>query len=91
MADDKPGDGFFGWLGRQIGHVRKAVKTDVAPPPPAPAQPEASPPPQTPGVLYRDARTEEVEMPDQPGVILRRTTIDEVIVDNKQGESGRQP
>ena len=22
-------DSFFGWLGRQIGHVRKAVKTDV--------------------------------------------------------------
>lgn len=25
-----PGKGFFGWLGRQIGYVRRAVKTDVA-------------------------------------------------------------
>lgn len=30
MAKKQPqGDGFLGWLGRQIGHVRKAVKTDV--------------------------------------------------------------
>ena len=34
MPQKKPqgepkGDGFLGWLGRQIGHVRKAVKTDV--------------------------------------------------------------
>lgn len=29
MADRKPGDGFLGWLGRQIGHVRNAVKADV--------------------------------------------------------------
>jgi hypothetical protein len=25
----KPGTGFLGWLGRQIGYVRHAVKTDV--------------------------------------------------------------
>ena len=24
----KPGKGLFGWLGRQVGHVSKAVKTD---------------------------------------------------------------
>ncbi len=32
MAEKKKtpaGDGFLGWLGRQIGHVKKAVKTDV--------------------------------------------------------------
>lgn len=29
MADTLPGSGFFGWLGRQIGHVKKAVRTDV--------------------------------------------------------------
>jgi hypothetical protein len=30
MADQVPqGDGFFGWLGRQIGYVTRAVKTDV--------------------------------------------------------------
>ena len=25
----KPGGGFLGWLGRQVGYVKKAVKTDV--------------------------------------------------------------
>jgi hypothetical protein len=25
----KPGSGLMGWLGRQVGHVKKAVKTDV--------------------------------------------------------------
>jgi len=25
----KPGTGFLGWLGRQVGYVKKAVKTDV--------------------------------------------------------------
>ncbi|HEX8912876.1 MAG TPA: hypothetical protein VF796_10990 [Humisphaera sp.] len=29
----KPGDGFLGWFGRQVGHVSKAVKTDVTKPP----------------------------------------------------------
>lgn len=29
MAEQKPGKGFLGWLGRQWGHLRKAVKTDV--------------------------------------------------------------
>ena len=29
MPDPKPGNGLFGWLGRQIGHIKKAVKTDV--------------------------------------------------------------
>ena len=25
-----PGNGFLGWLGRQVGYVKKAVKTNVA-------------------------------------------------------------
>jgi hypothetical protein len=29
MADDRPGKGVWGWLGRQLGHVKKAVKADV--------------------------------------------------------------
>ena len=29
MSDaEKPGKGLFGWLGRQVGHVAKAAKTD---------------------------------------------------------------
>ena len=74
MANDvkKPGDGFLGWLGRQIGHVAKAVNTDVtAPPPPAPSQP---------AILHREVSVSEHPMPDRPEIVLRRTTIDEAIL-----------
>jgi hypothetical protein len=30
MAEHLPGGGFLGWLGRQIGYVRKAVTMDVS-------------------------------------------------------------
>ena len=89
-------DSLWNWLGRQIGHVKKAVKTDVTnpaalPQPPAtPQQQEPPPPPkpESPNVIYRDEKAEEVELPDQPGVKLRRTVIDEVIVEKKD-EGGR--
>ena len=29
MGDKLQGDGFLGWLGRQVGHVKKAVAADV--------------------------------------------------------------
>jgi hypothetical protein len=29
MAETKPGSGFLGWLGRQVGYIRHAVKADV--------------------------------------------------------------
>lgn len=67
---EKP-DSLLGWLGRQIGHVKKAVKADVTKPPVKPK----------PKVIYRDNKVEEAEVPSQPGVKLRRTVIDEVIVD----------
>ncbi len=72
MAKQKPGDGFLGWLGRQIGHVRNAVKADVQ---------------KTQEVVHREARVEEAEHPDQPGLVLRRTVIDEVIVEKKKENS----
>ena len=28
MPDSPPGNGFFGWLGRQVGHVRRAVRAN---------------------------------------------------------------
>ena len=28
MSDSPPGKGLFGWLGRQVGHIKKAVQTD---------------------------------------------------------------
>ena len=38
MADKLPGKGLLGWLGRQVGYVKKAVQADppALAPPPAP-------------------------------------------------------
>lgn len=98
MAQNAQGDSFWNWLGRQVGHVKKAVKTDVAKPraplPADGAKPKATAEPSTPAapqVIYRDESAEEVELPDQPGVKLRRTVIDEVIVEEqkKKGDSSQ--
>jgi hypothetical protein len=65
MPRKKPGDGLLGWLGRQVGHVRKAVRTDV--------QPKKK-------VVRRQKVVREAALPGRPDVTLRRTVIDEVIV-----------
>lgn len=87
-AKPKPAPGLMGWLGRQVGHVKKAVKTDVTNPPPPrkpvpKPKPAVSPAPPS-NVIYRDDKIEEIDHPTQPGVKLRRTIIDEVIVDGKE-------
>jgi hypothetical protein len=69
----KPGGGFLGWLGRQVGHVTKAIHTDVAA--------------NQPKTVFRDRHIEEKPLPGDPNVKLRRTVIDEVIVQPKSGES----
>jgi hypothetical protein len=66
-------DSFWSWLGRQVGHVRKAVRTDVG----------GTPPADQPRVVYRQGRVEEEPMPTDPSLKLRRTTIDEVIAEPK--------
>ena len=68
MPRKQQGNGFFGWLGRQVGFVKKAVQTDVT---------------KTPKVVYRDGKVEEIPHPQDPNVTLRRTTIDEAIVKKK--------
>ena len=72
MSDPMPGKGFFGWLGRQVGHVKKAVQTDV----------------NATKVAYRKEKVEEIQHPEDPAVKLRRTTIDEVIVRKELPEKG---
>lgn len=59
--------GFLGWLGRQFGHVKKAIDTDVT----------AAVPTE---VVYRNTQVHQQPHPEQPHVTLRRTTVDEVIV-----------
>jgi hypothetical protein len=63
----KPGHGFLGWLGRQVGYVSKAIKADV----------------KEPKVIYRNGTVQESPHPADPRVKLRRTVIDEVVVEKK--------
>ena len=67
-GDQFPGKGLLGWLGRQIAHVRNAVKADVS----------------TSKTIYRDCKIEEKPLPDDPNVKLRRTVIDEVVVEREK-------
>ncbi len=62
-----PGNGFLGWLGRQMGHVAKAVKADVT---------QGAHPPT---VVFRADQVEQIPHPSLPGMMLRRTTVDEVV------------
>ena len=101
MADNLPGDGMFGWLGRQVGYVKKAVKTkptkslpakrSAPQSKPADAPPDKAAAPTPPAVLYRQDQVQEAEHPSQPGVKLRRTIIDEVIVDGGPASPGDPP
>lgn len=73
-------DSLMGWFGRQVGHVKKAVQTDVTKATAkkrAPAKPSVKP---VETILYRHDEVQQVIHPEQPGMILRRTTIDEVVV-----------
>ena len=73
--DNLPGNGFLGWLGRQVGHVKKAVKTDVT----APSK-----------IVYRECTIEEKESPTDPNLKFRRTVIDEVIKESQNAECRMQ-
>src|SRR5438552_9679616 len=88
MADRLPGQGLFGWLGRQVGYVKKAVTAkpaELSRPArgPAAASSAGNPSATDPAVIYREGRVEEADHPTRPGVKLRRTVIDEVIVDKR--------
>jgi hypothetical protein len=73
-----PNESFWNWLGRQVGHVRKAVQTDV----------DKALPAQQGQVVYRQGRVQEQPMPSDPTLKLRRTTIDEVIAEPKAPPAG---
>jgi hypothetical protein len=62
------GKGFFGWLGRQVGFVKKAVQTD----------------PGAEKKLFEKKRVEEAPHPENPNIKLRRTVIDEAIEQKKK-------
>jgi hypothetical protein len=59
---------FLGWLGRQIGHEKRAVKQDVPPPP---------------QVVYKKTTVHEATLPERPDEKIRRTVVDEVIKEKK--------
>jgi hypothetical protein len=62
--------GLWRWLGRQVGYVRAAIRTDVTG-----AKVEKRP------AVFRQQRVQEQSLGGQPPVTLRRTTVDEVIVE----------
>ena len=100
MSDKLPGKGWFGWLGRQIGYVSKAVRTEPLATPPA-AKPSAAqraerdepaktePPPAEPAgaVLYRQGQVQEAEHPSQPGA-YRVDGPDHFGADGRIGRAG---
>ncbi|HTW93674.1 MAG TPA: hypothetical protein VMD30_02700 [Tepidisphaeraceae bacterium] len=57
-------NGFLRWLGRQVGYVARAVKTDVS---------------ESSNTIYRRDEVKELPHPNDPDLKLRRTVIDEVI------------
>jgi hypothetical protein len=65
------------WLGRQVGYVARAIKTD-------PVEEGGEP-----KVVFRKDRVQEAPHPNDPNLKLRRTTIDEVVVEKRvTDESG---
>jgi hypothetical protein len=62
----KTSNSFLGWLGRQIGSVKGAVKKDVTP---------------KQQVVFQKTTVQETTLPDRPDEKLRRTVIDEVVRD----------
>ena len=66
---------FFGWLGRQVGYVKKAVNTEV----PAP-----------PKKVYENKTVEEVAHPENPNIKLRRTVIDQAIEQPRDQREGKR-
>lgn len=71
-----PGSGLFGWLGRQVGYVARAIRHPVSPH----EKRAAGGPPEAAQTIYRDQKVLEEPMPGKPQVTLRRTVIDEAIV-----------
>ena len=80
---NKP-DSFLGWLGRQVGFVNKAIKTDVTKNPTPVQQQEPT------KVVYRADKVEEVPHPADPNLVLRRTTTDEVIRESDAKQSSQE-
>ena len=82
----KKPDSFLGWLGRQVGFVNKAIKTDVTKPPEPPEPPEL----KEPKIVYRADKVEEAPHPADPSLVLRRTTTDEIIESDADDEQKQQ-
>ena len=64
MPDPLPGRGFLGWLGRQVGYVKRAVKSDVTRETVfRERRVEEAPLPQDPKVRLRRTTIDEVIVP----------------------------
>lgn len=72
---DLPGDGLFGWLGRQVGYISHAIKTDpsvVA----SKKSVEEKADPDHPELVFRRTTIDEVRRREQ-GAIEKKPSSDE--------------
>jgi len=60
MPDTPPGKGFLGWLGRQVGYVKKAVRADVSQRVYEQRKIEEQPHPESPNLVLRRTTIDEV-------------------------------
>ncbi len=63
-----PGNGFLGWLGRQVGYVKKAIDTDVSPRLYEQRTTEQHPHPENPELILRRTTIDEVIEKKESGV-----------------------
>lgn len=66
MQNTSPGKGFLGWLGRQVGYVKKAITTDVSPRLYEQRKTEQLPHPENPDLILRRTTIDEVIKKKEP-------------------------
>ena len=73
-----PGKGLFGWLGRQVGYVTRAVRHPIG------RHSRVNDAHTSPTTIFRGEKVLEEPMPGNPQITLRRTVIDEAIVNRDE-------
>ena len=84
MPQNPQGDSFWNWLGRQVGHVKKAVAADVTKPAASPQLHAESAKPQATGEPAAEHPTTSTT-PAPPQVIYRDEKAEEVDMPDQPG------
>lgn len=78
-------DSLWNWLGRQIGHVKNAVKADVTKSPPPKAIPAAAPSATTAPPPHGAPKPQPQAQPQPPDIIYRDEKAEEVELPDRPG------